>query len=66
MGTLWIKEGDNITMRRVRTGLTDGSYTQVMGRRLEEGEEVVVGMENATAETTQQRSPFAPQFGRRR
>lgn len=66
MGILWIKEGERIVLRRVRTGLTDGSYTQVMERGLEEGQEVAIGMDNAATGTTQQTSPFEPQFGRRR
>ncbi len=63
-GTLWVKEGEKIVQRRVRIGLTDGSFTQVMGRGLEEGAEVVIGMESSTASSTKQSSPFAPQMGR--
>ena len=64
-GMLWVKEGEKIAQRRVRVGLTDGSYTQVMGR-VEEGEEVVIGIESSSAVSAQQSSPFAPQIGRPR
>ncbi|MFH1159491.1 MAG: efflux RND transporter periplasmic adaptor subunit [bacterium] len=65
IGTLWVKEGEKIVPRRVRVGLSDGSFTQVMGR-VEEGEEVVTGMNSEQATTNQQTNPFAPQVPRGR
>ncbi len=66
-GVLWMKEGEKITRQRVRTGLTDGSFTEVMGRKLKEGDEIITGQLNAqTNKTTQQtqQNPFAPQMQR--
>jgi HlyD family secretion protein len=65
-GMLWVKVGDSLKPRRVRTGVTDGLNTEVRGR-IEEGEEVVTGMITAqTTQTTtqQQQNPFAPQMPR--
>ncbi len=67
LGTLWVKEGDKIAKQRVRIGLTDGSYTEVMGRNLKEGAEIITGQLNAqTAKGSApaQQNPFAPQMGR--
>ena len=62
-GMIWIKKGDTLTPRRVRLGLSDGSYTQVTGK-IEEGEEVVTGQINKqqTTKTSTQQNPFAPQM----
>jgi HlyD family secretion protein len=60
-GMIWIKEGDNLRPVRVKTGLSDGSFTEIRGP-VNEGEEVVTGMTNSgQATTTQQQNPFAPQ-----
>jgi HlyD family secretion protein len=67
MGALWVKEGDKISKQRVRIGLSDGSYTEVMGRNLKEGDEIITGQLNAqTAKGSAQpqQNPFAPQMGR--
>ncbi len=63
-GTIWIKTGDSLKPRRVRTGISDGLNTEIMGR-IKEGEEVVVSMTNgqtAQSSTQQQtQNPFVPQ-----
>jgi hypothetical protein len=67
MGIVWVRTIDNKLMPyRVKTGLTDGSSTQVESN-LKENDEVVVGIINnqSTATTTQtQQSPFQPQMPR--
>jgi HlyD family secretion protein len=67
MGIVWVRSIDNKLMpHRVKTGLTDGSSTQVEGN-LKENDEIVVGVVNnqSTATTTQtQQSPFQPQMPR--
>jgi HlyD family secretion protein len=62
-GMIWIKKGDTLTPRRVRLGLSDGSYTEVTGK-IEEGDEVVTGQINKqqTTKTNTQQNPFAPQM----
>jgi HlyD family secretion protein len=65
MGFIWVKKGDKLFPERVRLGLSDGSFTEVNGRDLKEGDEVVTGVMNlqAGSQQTQQRSPFQPQMG---
>ena len=65
-GMIWIKAGDSIKPRRVRTGITDGLNTEVRGK-IKEGEEVVLSMTTAQgtqANQQQQQNPFAPQMQR--
>ncbi|MFZ4523734.1 MAG: efflux RND transporter periplasmic adaptor subunit [Bacteroidales bacterium] len=65
-GMLWVKVGDSLKPRRVRTGVTDGLNTEVRGK-IKEGEEVVLSMTSSqTAQTTQQQqqNPFAPSMPR--
>jgi HlyD family secretion protein len=40
--TVWVEKDGLATPVHVRIGLTDGSYTEVMGRNIHEGEEVIV------------------------
>ncbi len=64
-GVLWVREGDFVRPVRVRTGLNDGTMTEVQGDNLKEGLEVVVGEEvpeEAGAATST--NPFTPQFRR--
>jgi HlyD family secretion protein len=67
MGVVWVKTITNkLVPYRVKTGLTDGSYTAVEGS-LKEGDDVIIGIINnqGTATTTQtQQSPFQPQMPR--
>ncbi len=65
-GTIWIKSGDSLTPHRIRTGVTDGLNTEVRGRNIKEGDEVVLGMSAGQDSKTsqQQQNPFAPQMQR--
>ncbi len=67
VGTLWtVDASGKLTSVRVRTGLSDGSKTQVQGRDLKEGTQVVVGTSSgaqAATQTSQSASPFQPQAG---
>ncbi len=63
MGLVWVKTAANkLVPFRVKTGLTDGSFTAVEGS-LKEGDEVVTGIINTQTTTTPQtqQSPFQPQ-----
>ena len=63
MGLIWIKTAANkLVPVRVKTGLTDGSFTAVEGS-LKEGDDVVTGIINTQTTTTPQtqQSPFQPQ-----
>ena len=62
---IWVKQGEKLVPVKVKSGLTDGSYTQVEGK-LKDGEEIITGIVNSTqqAGSQQQQSPFMPQMGR--
>jgi len=65
VGMIWIKEGETVKPRRVRIGLSDGTFTEVSGN-IQEGDEVVTGISNQqnSKTTQQQQNPFAPQTPR--
>jgi HlyD family secretion protein len=66
--TLWVVQGGFVRPVRVKTGLTDGSLTEVAGPGLSEAMNVVVGVQSsrAAADTGGGASPFTPQLGRAR
>lgn len=59
-GTLYtVDEKGTLTPIRVRTGLTDGSVTEIRGRELKEGTKVIAGIaQPQSANTTSNASPF--------
>ena len=65
MGLVWVKQGELIIPRRVKTGIADNSSTEIEGS-IKEGDELITGIVNTTPgqQTTQQQNPFAPQMGR--
>ena len=65
MGMIWVKQGNLIYPHRVKTGISDNSYTEIDGS-VKEGDEVITSIVNTNPSqtTTQQQSPFAPQMGR--
>lgn len=66
MGLLWIRKGDKLIPVRVKTGISDNSYTEIEGN-IAEGDEVITGIVNTSTtqqSTQQQQSPFQPQMGR--
>ena len=63
-GMVWVKVGDSIKPRRVRTGATDGLNTEIRGK-IVEGEEVVLSMTTSQGtQSSSQQNPFAPQMQR--
>ena len=62
-GMLWLKQGDKIIPVRVKTGISDGSMTEITGN-IREGDEIITGIVSSTANkpSTQQQNPFAPQM----
>jgi HlyD family secretion protein len=62
IGTVYtVDEKGTLTPIRVRTGLTDGSTTEIRGRDLKEGMKVIAGTaqpQSANATTTSNASPF--------
>jgi HlyD family secretion protein len=67
MALVWVKEKDKLMPVRVKTGLSDGSYTEVEGNLKIDADVVtaIVTTSNTQASTTQQQqNPFAPQMPR--
>jgi len=60
--TVWIKSGEGFEPARVVVGLSDGSYTEVEGKKIKEGDLVVLNIKNTDKQkaTQQQQSPFMP------
>lgn len=66
-GLVWVLEGENVVPKRVRTGLTDGSFTEIRSKSLEPGDTVITGMTGGSTSVqanSQQNNPFAPQMPR--
>lgn len=66
-GTVWVVDGEFVRPISVRTGLSDGTSTQVESPSLEEATEVVIGTNEASAGAAAAgTNPFAPpRFGGR-
>ncbi|MBS0196201.1 MAG: efflux RND transporter periplasmic adaptor subunit [Planctomycetes bacterium] len=66
-GKVWVLDANGqAKLVRVKTGLSDGSVTEVQSEELGEGTEVIVAQANATARpATGSTNPFAPQPFRR-
>jgi HlyD family secretion protein len=65
-GRVWVLRDNKLQLVRVRTGVTDGAATGIIGGELKEGDQVVTGVSDPGAAATQQTntSPLIP-FGRR-
>lgn len=68
MALIWVKENNKLFPIRVKTGLSDGSYTEVEGNVKVDEEIATAIVNNSTtatqATTTQTQNPFAPQMPR--
>ena len=66
VATLWYLDDEgNVTAARVRTGITDGQMTEVRGRNLEPGMQVIAGVTQAGA-SAGTANPFQNNTTRRR
>lgn len=66
LATVWVLGEDGALSRvRVRTGLTDQRYVELIGDRLKEGDKVVLGANGGgnPAQGGRSSSPFQPQMG---
>jgi HlyD family secretion protein len=62
---VWVLRDGKLQLARVRTGVTDGAMTAVLGGELKEGDRVVTGItEPGATATSQTANPLLP-FGRR-
>ncbi|MDD8020242.1 MAG: efflux RND transporter periplasmic adaptor subunit [Acidobacteriota bacterium] len=57
-----LDEKGNLKVIFVRTGITDTSYTEIVGDSLKEGDEVIVGLLTASSSTSGQQGPRPPMF----
>jgi HlyD family secretion protein len=64
--TLWIRRGDFLEPLRVKAGLSDWTMTAVKGEGLNEGMEVMTGLQTPSTGQAGTANPFIPQFGRGR
>jgi HlyD family secretion protein len=62
-GNLWVQQGNLVRPIHVNVGLTDGAFTEVMGKEVTEGMAVVTGefAKEDKAGTAAERSPLMPQ-----
>jgi HlyD family secretion protein len=62
--TLWVADGDFVRPVHVTIGLSDGTQTEVEGKELTEGTQIVLGLQVASilADTDAANNPFAPQM----
>ena len=67
-GRIWIKESDGkLKPLFVRTGLNDGSFTEIISKQINEGDVIVIGATSANDETSNQHSnPFMENRGNNR
>ena len=64
-GRVWVLRDGTLQLLRVRTGVTDGALTAIVGGELKEGDRVVTGItEPGATATSQTANPLLP-FGRR-
>jgi multidrug efflux pump subunit AcrA (membrane-fusion protein) len=65
--TVWkVEGGGKLLPVLVKTGLTDGSFTEVVSGQLQEGDVIVVGLtgnNKGNGEQRGQTNPFMPQHG---
>jgi HlyD family secretion protein len=67
-GYVWVKKDKDLFPIKVFKGLSDGTYTEISGDRVREGQVVVVGINTSavTADTKTTESPFMPKFPKRK
>jgi HlyD family secretion protein len=59
-GIVWTVSGKYVRPIKVRTGLSDGASTEVMGEGIQEGTELVTGVSSAKEAAARGVNPFAP------
>lgn len=66
-GVIWVQEGQYVKPIKVRTGINDGTMTEIQSDEIKEGLEVVVGesLQKGNAADSGTTNPFVPQMRRR-
>jgi hypothetical protein len=57
MKMVWVPDGAGTKMVRIRTGVSDGTFTELLGDTLHENDEVVVESTGAAAPTSGAAAP---------
>ena len=65
-GVLWVQDGSYVKPIKVRTGLNDGTMTEIEGDEVKEGLEIITGEKQQTDTNTGTTNPFVPQIRRGR
>jgi len=62
VGILWKMEGDQIVPKKVKTGLSDGDFTEISSSEFTENDKVVIGMNGTSDKSSQNNNtnPFIP------
>ncbi len=62
-GTIWVAQGNFVRPIRVNTGLTDGGFTEVEGKDVADGMNVIIGetLRDTAVGVGTERSPLMPQ-----
>lgn len=65
MGTLWVKDEQGLLRAiKVKTGITDGTNTEIQGKEVAEGLQVVIGEGHQASTAAGTSSPFTPSMPR--
>jgi len=57
---VWVKESGYVTIKRVKTGVSDGVSTEITDSKLQVGDDVITGIIHEKTSTSTQKSPFMP------
>jgi len=57
----YLDEAGELTSMRARKGITDGQYTEILGRNLEEGLQAIAAITTGSANSTSSSNPFQRQ-----
>ncbi|HEV2950222.1 MAG TPA: efflux RND transporter periplasmic adaptor subunit [Gemmataceae bacterium] len=61
-GRVWVEDGEFVRPVKVRTGLSDGTMTEITGGDLQEGTPVVIGESHENNASSGTSNPFTPQM----
>jgi HlyD family secretion protein len=61
-GIVWTAEGNYVKPIKVRTGMSDGTMTEIEGDGIKEGMQIITGEQQQTGTNTGTTNPFVPQI----
>ena len=63
---IWVKDGEKVRPIKVKSSISDGSYTAIDAPEIKEGMEIVIGTEVLKATDNKTSNPFMPKMPQRR